>query len=48
MIVLMVAFWLAGLQSAWDVRQWGALIPDELGITTSQFFAFLVLVLRRI
>ncbi|KAI1090571.1 hypothetical protein F5B19DRAFT_317953 [Rostrohypoxylon terebratum] len=34
MIVLMVAFWLAGLQSAWDVRQWGALIPNELGITT--------------
>ncbi|KAI0106334.1 hypothetical protein F4776DRAFT_440649 [Hypoxylon sp. NC0597] len=34
MILVMTAFWLAGLQSAWDVRQWGALIPNELGLTT--------------
>ncbi|KAI1412697.1 hypothetical protein F5Y13DRAFT_162510 [Hypoxylon sp. FL1857] len=34
MILVMTAFWLAGLQSAWDVRQWGALIPNELGFTT--------------
>ncbi|KAI0165083.1 hypothetical protein GGR52DRAFT_557420 [Hypoxylon sp. FL1284] len=34
MIVIMIAFWLAGLQSVWDVRQWGALIPDELSIST--------------
>ncbi|OTA99945.1 hypothetical protein M426DRAFT_324683 [Hypoxylon sp. CI-4A] len=34
MIGVMVAFWLAGLQSVWDTRQWGALIPDEFGITT--------------
>ncbi|KAI1100435.1 Gaa1-like protein [Jackrogersella minutella] len=34
MIVVMVAFWIAGLQSTWNVRQWGALIPNELGITT--------------
>lgn len=35
MLVVMVAFALAGLQSAWDIRQWGALIPNELGLTTS-------------
>ncbi|KAI1371915.1 Gaa1-like protein [Hypoxylon crocopeplum] len=34
MIVVMVAFWLASLQSVWDLRQWGALIPDELGLST--------------
>ncbi|KAI1491740.1 Gaa1-like protein [Biscogniauxia mediterranea] len=33
-IVIMVAFWLAGLQSVWDLQQWGALIPEELGIRT--------------
>ncbi|KAI8627502.1 Gaa1-like protein [Xylariaceae sp. FL1651] len=34
MLAVMVAFWLAGLQSVWDIQQWGALIPAELGITT--------------
>ncbi|KAI5863589.1 hypothetical protein GGS23DRAFT_596100 [Durotheca rogersii] len=34
MVVVMAALWLAGLQSMWDVRQWGALIPDEMGIAT--------------
>ncbi|KAI1758807.1 Gaa1-like protein [Hypoxylon sp. FL1150] len=34
MVVVMIAFWLAGLQSVWDIRQWGALIPDELTLTT--------------
>ncbi|RYC56473.1 hypothetical protein CHU98_g9734 [Xylaria longipes] len=34
MLVIMIAFGLVGLQAAWDIRQWGALIPDELGITT--------------
>ncbi|KAI2634559.1 rhomboid family protein [Xylaria nigripes] len=34
MLVIMIAFGLAGLQSTWDLRQWGALIPDELGIAT--------------
>ncbi|KAH8156379.1 hypothetical protein CIB48_g11868 [Xylaria polymorpha] len=34
MLVIMIVFGLVGLQAAWDIRQWGALIPDELGITT--------------
>ncbi|KAI1147486.1 Gaa1-like protein [Nemania diffusa] len=34
MLAVMIAFALAGLQSSWDIRQWGALIPNELNITT--------------
>ncbi|KAI0150643.1 Gaa1-like protein [Xylariaceae sp. FL1272] len=34
MIVAMVAFWLAGFQSVFDIQQWGSLIPNEMGITT--------------
>ncbi|KAI3319029.1 rhomboid family protein [Xylariaceae sp. AK1471] len=34
MLVVMVAFGLAGLQSVWDIKQWGSLIPNEIGITT--------------
>ncbi|KAK3376016.1 GPI transamidase-like protein [Lasiosphaeria ovina] len=33
-IIVIVAFWVIGVQSLWDVRTWGALIPDEIGITT--------------
>ncbi|KAK4194982.1 rhomboid protein 2 [Triangularia verruculosa] len=33
-IIAIVGFWIAGLQSVVDVREWGALIPDEMGITT--------------
>ena len=32
-----VVFWVAGLQSAWDLRAWGALVPDEIGIQTRRF-----------
>ncbi|GAP85224.1 putative rhomboid protein 2 [Rosellinia necatrix] len=34
MLVVMTAFALAGIQSAWDIRQWGALIPNEMSLTT--------------
>ncbi|KAI1826594.1 rhomboid family protein [Xylaria intraflava] len=34
MLAVMIAFGLAGIQSAWDIRQWGALIPNELGLAT--------------
>ncbi|KAJ9134730.1 Rhomboid protein 2 [Pleurostoma richardsiae] len=27
-------FWLLSLQDVWDIRQWGALIPDEIGFGT--------------
>ncbi|CAJ2508827.1 Uu.00g138530.m01.CDS01 [Anthostomella pinea] len=34
MVVIMVAFWLASLQSVWDLQQWGSLIPNEINIKT--------------
>lgn len=37
-IFVIVALHFASLQSVWDVQQWGALIPDEIGLSTSQFF----------
>jgi len=33
-IFVIVLLWLASLQSAWDVQQWGALIPKEIGLAT--------------
>ncbi|KAI1399742.1 hypothetical protein F4819DRAFT_463967 [Hypoxylon fuscum] len=32
MLVAMTVFMLLGLQSAWDVRQWGGLVPNEFGL----------------
>jgi glycosylphosphatidylinositol transamidase len=37
-ILVIVLLWLLSLQSAWDVQQWGSLIPDEIGLATSSFF----------
>ncbi|KAJ3570843.1 hypothetical protein NPX13_g5591 [Xylaria arbuscula] len=37
MIAVMIAFALAGLQGAWNIQEWGALIPRELSITTKRF-----------
>jgi glycosylphosphatidylinositol transamidase len=36
-IFVIIAFWLLNLQSVWDVQAWGALIPKEIGISTSSF-----------
>ncbi|KAI9723585.1 MAG: putative rhomboid protease [Candelaria pacifica] len=33
-LLLLVTLWLASLQSVWDVAQWGALIPKEVGLST--------------
>ncbi|OBR05210.1 Rhomboid family protein [Colletotrichum higginsianum IMI 349063] len=33
--LVIIAAWIAGVQSAWDIRQWGALIPDQLSFTSS-------------
>ncbi|KAG9229853.1 hypothetical protein BJ875DRAFT_473790 [Amylocarpus encephaloides] len=33
-ICVIVFLWLLSMQSVWDVQQWGALIPDELGLST--------------
>jgi len=34
-ILLIVVFWILELQSAWNVFQWGALIPQEINLGTS-------------
>ncbi|KAI0404067.1 Gaa1-like protein [Xylaria palmicola] len=34
MLFIMIVLALIGLQPAWDIRQWGALIPDEMSLTT--------------
>ncbi|KAK4187828.1 putative rhomboid protein 2 [Podospora australis] len=33
-LVAIVGFWLAGLVPGFDIKKWGALIPDEMGIAT--------------
>lgn len=33
-VAIIIAFWALSLQSLWDVRAWGALIPDTLGLST--------------
>lgn len=35
MILIIIVFWIVGVQSAWDVRQWGALIPDQMNFKTA-------------
>jgi glycosylphosphatidylinositol transamidase len=35
-ILVISVLWLVSNQSLWDVEQWGALIPDEIGLSTSQ------------
>lgn len=34
---LIVALWMVGVQSVWDLRQWGALIPDEFNFQTGKW-----------
>lgn len=34
---IIIALWVVSLQSAWDVRQWGSLIPKEIGLQTSTY-----------
>ncbi|KAL3429675.1 Gaa1-like protein [Aspergillus tetrazonus] len=33
-VLAIIVFWLLELQTVWSVVQWGALIPDELGLKT--------------
>ncbi|KAK6837893.1 rhomboid family protein [Apiospora arundinis] len=35
MVLAIVVLWLVGIQSAWDLRKWGALIPDEMNFFTA-------------
>ncbi|KAK8022615.1 hypothetical protein PG993_013382 [Apiospora rasikravindrae] len=34
-LLAIVVLWLVGIQSAWDLRKWGALIPDEMNFFTA-------------
>lgn len=36
-VFVIIAFWVVSMQSVWDVVQWGALIPKEIGLSTSQY-----------
>lgn len=36
-LVAIVAFWLLELQSKWNVIYWGALVPNEVNLGTSEF-----------
>lgn len=36
-LLLIAIFWILELQSAWDVVQWGALIPMKVNLGTSTF-----------
>lgn len=38
MILAIVGFWALGL--VWDVRKWGALIPDKVGFATGELTVF--------
>jgi len=33
-LVAIVVFWIVGVQSVWDLRTWGALVPDLVGISS--------------
>lgn len=34
--IIIVAFWVLGLQGFWDVKAWGGLVPDKLSFTTGE------------
>lgn len=35
-LLLVFVFWISQLQSAWNIFKWGALIPKEVGLSTSK------------
>ena len=35
-LAVILFFWVLGVQSVWDLRQWGALIPDQINFATGQ------------
>lgn len=37
---VIIAFWILGMQSVWNVVEWGALIPKEIGLSTCQSLPF--------
>lgn len=41
MVLIIVVLELVGLQTVWDLRQWGSLIPDQISFGTGKL-AFLL------
>ena len=41
-LLLLVAFWILELQSAWDVPAWGALVPQKVNLGTSKLFSKMI------
>lgn len=37
--LIIIALWLVGLQSVWDLRQWGAMIPDQISFATGSLWS---------
>lgn len=35
-LFVILVFWLVELQTVWSVTQWGAIIPNEMGLATSK------------
>ena len=33
-LAAIAVFWIVGVQSVWDVRVWGALVPEKVGLAT--------------
>lgn len=39
-VAAIVAFWVVGVpKGLWDVRAWGALVPDEVGLASCKCFS---------
>ena len=36
-LLLIIFFWILELQTAWDIAQWGALVPLQVNLSTSTF-----------
>jgi len=34
-VLIITGLWVISMQSVWDLQKWGALIPDEIGLSTS-------------
>lgn len=39
-LAAIVLFWTVGVQRWWDVRAWGALVPEEMGLGSRTFSLF--------
>jgi glycosylphosphatidylinositol transamidase len=36
-IAIIIILWIVSIQSVWNLQQWGALIPSEIGLSTSLY-----------